>query len=437
MKMKKKILALISAAVMLGASGCADDSVIRDQAKQTTITLSWWGNDSRNEYTIEAVSRFEKLHPEIKVKCSYSEWSGYEARSQVQMISGTEADVMQINVGWLGQYSPDGQGYYDLEKLSDIIQLSNFPKEMLDYGRQNGVLNAIPIAMNAETLYINKDVYDRFGLSVPQTWDDLFRAAKTLSKHSIYAVAGAAKSLWLYTITYAEQVTGRQFLNENSEIAFSADDLKVMIEFYCRLVNEKVCPKVEDFQRYNIDNGTYAGVVGWVSDALNYYKDVMAKGTVIVPASYTALDPAKDGEGWYAKPATLYAMSRNTEHPKEAAMLLDFMLNSKEWAELQGVEKGIPISTTARNYLDENGMLSGLQFEASQIMEKNERIKPMNALVENAGLYNGFFDACNLVLFDKAALDEASKLLFETYAGSFSTVGGKAPETESNSDSKQ
>ena len=109
--MKRKLLALLTAATMLFLTSCSDKSVVVEQKAQTQITLSWWGNDTRNEYTLEAVKKFEELHPDIKVKCSYSEWSGYEARNQVRMISGTETDVMQINVGWLSQYSADGKGY--------------------------------------------------------------------------------------------------------------------------------------------------------------------------------------------------------------------------------------------------------------------------------------------------------------------------------------
>lgn len=418
-----KTVAFLMAAMMLFLSGCEEDAVVRDQTVQTQITLSWWGNDSRTEYTLEAVQRFEKLHPEIKVKCSYSEWSGYEARSQVQMISGTEADVMQINAGWLSQYSPDGSGYYDIEKLSDIVDLSNFPEDTLNYGRRGGVLNAIPIAMNAETVYINKTVYEKYGLPVPETWDDIFAAARVLREHDIYALAGAGKSIWLYCIAYAEQQNGKQFFTDNSEIAFSADDLKMMIEFYNRMVNEKVIPKVEDFQRYNISNGTYAGIVAWVSDALNYFQSSIDSGSEITAADYTAFDPEKAGQGWYAKPATLYALSRNTEHPKEAAMLLDFMLNSKEWAELQGLEKGIPISTSVRKHLEEAGMLSGLQYEASAVMESNRYIKPMDSLIENADLYDTFIDACDQVLFDRTTADEAAKELYETYGKTYSMAG--------------
>ena len=414
--MKKKLLAAVTAAVMgLGLVSCSGDKVVKDQVEPVTVSLSWWGNDSRNEYTLAAVSKFEELHPDIKVKCSYSEWSGYEARSRVQMISGTEADVMQINVGWLRQYSADGSGYYDLDKLSDVIQMSNFSEETLSYGRKNGVLNAIPIAMNTETVYFNKTVYDKFGLSLPKTWDELFAAAKVLSADGIYPLSGASKSIWLYCIAYAEQKNGKHIFGDNDELNFNADDLKLMIEFYCRLVNEKVIPKCEDFQKFEIDNGVYAGLVAWVSDALNYFKKSIEEGKEIVAADYTAFTPEESGAGWYAKPATLYAVSKNTEHPKEAAMLLDFMLNSSEWAEFQGIEKGIPISSSARAYLEQTGVLKGLQYEASQVMEKNRRISEMNSLVESSELYEGFISACDMVLFDKADTETAARQLYESF----------------------
>ena len=108
-------------------------------------------------------------------------------------------------------------------------------------------------------------------------------------------------------------------------------------------------------------------------------------------------------------------MSKNTEHPKEAAILLDFLLNSTQMAELQGVEKGIPISSSAREYLKEHGMLDGLQYEASQVMETNKLIKHMDPLIENSDLYEEFLSACDLVLFDKASAEEAAQQLYDTY----------------------
>lgn len=413
--MKKLIALFCCGAMLLPLTSCGEKAVVQSQTAKTEITLSWWGNDARTEYTIEAMELFEKLNPDIKVKCSYSEWSGYEARSRVQMISATEADVMQVNFNWMDQYSPDGTGFYDLSKLTDYVDLSSFPEEVLAYGTQNGVLNAVPIAMNAETVYINKTIYDKYGLDTPRTWDDIFAAAKAMSPDGIYPLSGASKGIWLYTIAYAEQKTGRAFLDENSRPSFSEADLQIMLDFYSRMVREKVIPQVEYFERINIDSGTYAGAVAWVSDAVNYFGSIIESGSEVIAADYTAFDPAQSGSGWYVKPATLYAISKNTVHPEESAKLLDYMLNSREMAVLQGVDKGIPISQEARDALDEEGLLSGIQYEASLVMENNPRLSEMDPVIEDADLYNAFYGAGNLVIFGKATLEEAAGQLYEVY----------------------
>ncbi|MBR0485402.1 MAG: carbohydrate ABC transporter substrate-binding protein [Oscillospiraceae bacterium] len=394
-------------------TGCSHRQIVKSQHEQTEITLSWWGNDTRTEYTLDAVQKFEKLHPEIKVRCNYSEWSGYEARSRVQMFSATEADVMQVNFSWLSQYSADGTGYYDIEKLSDYVDLSNFSEEMLDYGRKNGILNAIPIAMNTETVYINQTVYEKYHLPVPETWDDLFKSAEVMRKDGIYPISGADKSTWLYIIAYAEQVSGKSILDENNRLNFTPAEFQIMLELYVRMIQEKVMPQVEYFERPNLDNSTYGGTVAWVSDAKNYMEKAIENGNTVIPADYTAFSPEQSGEGWYAKPACLYAVSVNTDHPKEAATLLDFLLNSREMALLQGIEKGVPLSASARGYLEEENMLNGLQYEASLKMEGNPRLSKIHPFMENAEMLSDFISACNDVLYDKKTPEEASDILYQ------------------------
>ncbi len=411
LKIRNKIFLCTVLAVFL--TGCTEQQVIKSQEEPTEITLSWWGNDIRTEYTIQAVQEFEKLHPDIKVKCNYSEWSGYEARSRVQMVSATEADVMQINFSWLSQYSADGKGYYNLEELTDYVDLSNFSEEMLEYGRKNGILNAVPIAMNTETLYINKTLYESYGLSVPETWDDLFKAAEVMKKDGVYPFGAANKSVWLYLITYAEQVSGKSILTEEGNLNFTPAEFQLMLELYVEMVQKKVMPQVEYFDRLNIDNSGYGGTIAWVSDAVNYLGNAMENGNTVVPAEYTVISGKKSGEGWYAKPATLYAISVNTDHPRESALLLDFMLNSQEMALLQGIEKGIPISTSARKCLAEEGILSGLQYEASLKMEENPNLSKMHPFMENTEILSDFIDECNNVLYDKKTAEQAGKDLYQ------------------------
>ncbi len=410
MKIKKTAAAVISLMLMCGITGCSDEPAVITLNEKTNISFSWWGNDKRNEYTIQAIREFERLNPDIDVKCIYSEWSGYQVRSNVQMASNTEADVMQINFAWVEQYSPDGTGYYDISTLSDYIDLSNFTENELNYGMKNGRLNALPIALNTQTLYINKTVYDRYGLDIPTEWEDFFEAAKVM-KDDCYPVSANNKAALFILVAYAEQLSGHEFLKSDGTLGFDENDFKVMLEFYSRLINENVIPQVEYFERINLDSGEYAGTFAWLSDASSYLGNAIKNGNEIIIADYTSLDGA-DGLGWYTKPATMYAISSNTNYPEESARLLDFLLNSDEMAEFQGVEKGIPISKSARTYLENAGKLTGIQYEAFVKMDGNsDKMKVISPFMENTTILDLVQASMNSVYFEKTTAEEEAASL--------------------------
>ncbi len=411
----RKRACVIGTAMLLLLTGCDAEPVISAQKEQVEISFSWWGNDGRTAYTIAAVQEFERLHPEIKVRCDYSEWSGYETRSKVRMISNTEADVMQINYAWLAQYSPDGSGFYDLQTLTDIVDLSNFEEDVLEYGKREGVLNALPIAMNTETVYINQTLYTQYGLDVPRTWDDLYAAAEVM-QDEVYPLGMASKSAWLFIMAYAEQQSGKQFVSEDGIMNFGPEEIGMMLECYCSLVNHHVMPQVEYFDRLDIAEGLYGGTVAWVSDASNYCDAAIQNGYEMVITDYTADSEAEFGSGWYAKPATMYAVSKNTEHPKEAAMLLDYLLNSREMAMLQGLEKGIPLSHAARTCLEEEKLLDGIQYDASQKLDAYlDILAPISPYGENSTMIDLFIASCNAVLYDKVDVKQEAESLYQAF----------------------
>lgn len=408
---KKKLISL--SAVMLMLTSCASEPVVIEQEEYTDISLSWWGNDTRTEYTLAAVKEFERLHPDIRVKCSYSEWSGYQTRYNIQMMSDTESDVMLINFSWLDKYSADGSGYYDIYELSEFVDLSQFSESELSFGIRNGKLSAVPIALNTQTVYYNKTVYDRYELALPETWDDLFNAAKVMGDR-VYPIAMPSKSAMFFITAYTEQQSGKSFMSENGQLGFGREELGIMLDFYVKLVNSHVIPQVEYFDKNAIRNGTYAGAVAWLSDAENYMGPAREDGNEIVVGSYTG---CTDGvKGWYTKPATLYAVSAETEHPEEAALLLDFLLNSNEISELQGIEKGIPLSRSSRDYLEQNDMLKGLHYDAFQLMSANiDSMALIDPFMENTNMLDAFQEACNAVLYGKATTEEKSAELYEQF----------------------
>lgn len=411
-KLKKfRMTAALLSSVLLFSS-CGENTYLTlSNPQSTNISFSWWGNDSRHDYTLPAVTRFEELFPDIDVKCHYSEWSGYQNRNSAQMASNTESDVMQINYSWLNQYSADGRGYYDLSTLSEYIDFSSYTEEELSYGMQNGKLNAIPIALNTMTMYYNKTVYDQYGLELPKTFDDLFRAAEVM-KGEHYPLALSQKPAWFLMAAYVKQKTGREIMNYEGNITANRDDIKLMLELYKDMVDKKVIPTIDDFDKREFANGKYASTMVWLSDASNYCSGAEANGYTMVIGDYPTVNGSL--QGWYVKPATLYAIRKNTANPAEAAQLLNYLVNSEDMALFQKTEKGIPLSKSARDTLIKNDELGGIQKLAFDRMSENqERMTAQSPYFETDILHKSFASACTEIMFGKIPLDEQADALYE------------------------
>ena len=100
-------------------------------------------------------------------------------------------------------------------------------------------------------------------------------------------------------------------------------------------------------------------------------------------------------------------------------MLLDFLLNSEDMALLQGIEKGIPLSTSAKGYLESAGMLTGIQYEASLKMENNSSMEILQPLLENETLIDIFAESCNMLLYERSTAEEAAEKLYSGIVNSY------------------
>ena len=404
----KKITATVLAFSCIVATGCSLSSSIKvsEQQDYKTITFSWWGTDARNEYTLDAIKSFERLHPNIKVEAKYGDWSGFEKRTKIEMASDTEADVMQINYAWISQFSPDGKTFYDLNKLSNIIDLSNFTKSELSSGYQNGKLQAIPIALNDMTFFYNKKTYKKYGLDIPKTLDDLYNEAKVMSKDNIFPMSCVSKSAWYFATSIEEQRTHKRIFDKDNKLNFGKAEFSDMISLTADLIKNKVIDDLSSYDKTKIYSGKYAGTLSWITDVPNTFANVDQDDFVV--GDYILENSNNDLE-WYVKPATMYAINANTENPDESALLLDFLLNSSEMAKKQGLEKGIPISQKAKKTLESDNLLKGLQWDAYEKMDENyDQMKTSSPYFEETSIIEGFYDAVNRVLYKNESADSAA-----------------------------
>ncbi|OYW75557.1 MAG: hypothetical protein B7Z26_10995, partial [Asticcacaulis sp. 32-58-5] len=106
---------LLGAAALTGLSACSQSTTSSPQGGQTggdiTLRMSWWGGASAHKATLNALQRFEKRHPHIRVRGEYTGFTGHLERLTTQIAGNTAPDVMQINWYWQTLFSRDGEGF--------------------------------------------------------------------------------------------------------------------------------------------------------------------------------------------------------------------------------------------------------------------------------------------------------------------------------------
>lgn len=402
---KKTFSILMCCFLFFNLFGCGLNNNTDDNSlnNKVTIRFSWWGGEDRHDKTAAAIKEFEKLNPNIKVKLEFSEWTGFKKKMNMRIEGNDEPDLMQINYDWLESYSKDGAGFYDLNKVKDSLGLENFSEETLNYGTKNGVLNAIPIAMNAKAMYYNKSLMKKFGINDITTWDDLLTNNQLITDNNTYMLKLDETNSWLFAMTYMKEKTGKDFITAENTLGFSVDDIKELLDFYKSLLDNKIIQPLNTVNLYDFSNNDNVGLASWASDASKMEKSILkanGESSVLPLPSINGTDGVT-----YVKPSMLYAISKNTEHPKEAALLMNFLLNNSDSAEILGLDRGIPTSKAAYNALESNNMLTGLQFEAMDKTSNTQNVL-INPYFENTSIKKIYNQALTDVTFGSSSTSD-------------------------------
>ena len=349
------------------------------EGKTVNLKMSWWGGDARHKQTLEAIKLFEEKYPEIKVKPEYGGWQGWQEKVTTQIVGNTSPDVMQINWNWIDLFSKDGNGFYDLNKVKDILEIDkNYSQELLDQCIVNGKLNALPVGITGKVFYINKTTYEKAGLPVPTSFDEMIKSAKVIREKlgdDYYAFDTDAYGAILLMLYKLEQETGKPFIVDN-KVAYTEAEVIEAVRFYDNLVKEKVMPSLKvraaaGFipldQHPGWIQGRYAGTYEWDSSAQKW-QDALEAGQELVVAPYPQ-DFGTNKSG-FNKVSMAYAIKKNTKHPEEAATLIHFLTSDPEAIKILGTSRGVPSNETAVAVLKENNQLTGLGFEANTVVKE-------------------------------------------------------------------
>ncbi|KGQ69587.1 sugar ABC transporter substrate-binding protein [Chelonobacter oris] len=198
--MKFKKLISVATSLILGAmllSGCdegkseAASAVPTPQNGELAGNITVWHSFTqgpRLEVIQAAANDFMQQHPQVKIKIETFSWNDFYTKWTTGLASGNVPDmstalpnqvVEMINVGAL----------QPVNDLIDKIGRDRFAAAAINEGTVAAQNYSVPLYSHAQVMWIRKDLLAQNNLQVPQTWDELYQAAKTLTKDGVYGLS--------------------------------------------------------------------------------------------------------------------------------------------------------------------------------------------------------------------------------------------------------
>lgn len=274
-------------------------------------------------YINGVISEFEKENPQIKIKWIDVPFSEGEKRTLASVLSDNPPDLVNLNPDFSATLAHKGALYEIPES-----ETTQFNQEILNSLKFNGKIYSIPwYATSAITIY-NKELLNRTGIALPESYEDIVKTAKTVrDKTNAY--------IMLPNIT--ENDTMLKILNKygaaDSGLINSQKSVKVF-EMFKGMYTKNLIPKEtvtmtlqESLEKYMSGN---IMLIGAGANFLNMIKEN-------APSTYSKTDVASQITGELGQndfSLMNFVIPLRAKHKDEALRFALFLTNDKNQLEL-------------------------------------------------------------------------------------------------------
>ena len=249
-------LAVLALGTMLAGSAPAQAPKPLPKVVPITIVINqspWFAGFAK------AVEAYEKASGN-KVNLDVNPFAG-SAEKQRNSVRAREGqfDVLAMNSSWLAEFYHGGF----LVPLNDIDPSFKIDPQVINYddtgywdaktrtnNAKTGVVYGVPINGNIQVLYYRADLYEKAGLKVPQTWDELVaNAAKLHNPPAVYGMvqrgARSASDISYDWMPYLHGHNGGIFRDEKSgdfTVTINSPEARKALDIYVELARKSGPP---------------------------------------------------------------------------------------------------------------------------------------------------------------------------------------------------
>lgn len=355
-----------------------------DGGNNITIKFTWWGNQSRHDYTQKILDKYTELHPNVKFEAIPAGWDGYFDKLSTQAASGSMPDIVQMDYLYLTTYA-NNNSIADLQPYVDdgTIDVSQIADNVVDAGKVDKKLAGIVGGTGTVAIGYNPEVFKEAGIEEPNqdgsawTWDEFVETAKTIKKktgkYGICSGVADDTNIFNYWVrSHGEQL----FSDDNKSLGYDDDQILVdYLDMWKDLMDCDAEPDPDEYTQIQSLGQEAGPVVTGDAAMLNENNNYASKMSSANPNLKVTIPPVSDinKKAIWNKPSYMLCISEKSKVKKEAAEFINWFINSEESNDIMMAERGVPSPQNIRDHLLDSGKLNEKQQEmfeyADQVVE--------------------------------------------------------------------
>ncbi|WP_136604096.1 extracellular solute-binding protein [Paenibacillus dokdonensis] len=323
--------------------------------KVTIKMMHLWpdgSNSAQNKLVKQIIGEYEQANPNVKIDTEVLENEQYKNKIKVLSASNSLPDVgFTWAAGFLEPYVK-GNMFAPLDDLLQGDLKDKFVSGTTEAYAVDGKTYALPVELNIVPVYYNKEIFAKYNLKTPQTYEEFKNIIKTLNDNKVTPIALGSKDAWTGSFWYmylADRIGGPDVQDQAvASNTFSDPNLIQAAKEAQELVKSNAF--VKGFNGLSNDEAK--------SEFMNEKAAMYAMGTWEVPNYTTNPDipqefkdkigffkfPAYDGgkgniNDWVGGVGVGLFVSENSKVKEDAKKFVSFFV--KRWGELSVTDAGI------------------------------------------------------------------------------------------------
>lgn len=344
--MNKKVKCLsalaLSALLTAGLAGCGSKTdTANGNSGSQKITLKLWdiytAQDANTQSFQQALKDWNDANPNVQIEAEATENEAYKTKIKTAVSANEAPDIF---FAWGAGFA---QPFVDAGKVLALDDyLTDGTKDKLaggtlTYLTYNNKVYALPFVSSAGIFYVNKEMFDKNNIKIPETFDELLTAVKAFRAKGITPFAVGEKDKWpgmFYYDILAMRQGGSKLSNdalakkasfEDPAFVEAANKLKQLID--AGAFDEAALGLTRDESEVPFTQGQipmyYNG--SWVAGSID--KDGSAVKGKIQALNFPVLTDGKgDKDEILGGSVDSFWVNANTKHKEEAVKALKFLM---------------------------------------------------------------------------------------------------------------